>query len=80
MTTIIGIGIENRKETSTKVQEVLTEFGCYIKTRLGLNNYKEDECLYNGIILVEVPNREHVLTLGKKLKEIPNVTIKEMEF
>ena len=80
MTTILGIGIENRKETAIKTQDLLTEFGCYIKTRLGLNNYKEDECSYNGIILVDIPSREHAMVLKNKLKEISNVTIKEMEF
>ncbi|MBR1942991.1 hypothetical protein IJ843_04585 [bacterium] len=80
MTTIIGIGIENRKETAINVQNVLTEYGCEIKTRLGLNDYKETECSYKGIILVDVPNREQALKLEEKLKEIENVTIKEMEF
>ena len=80
MTTIIGIGIENRKETAVRVQEILTEFGCDIKTRLGLNDYKETECSYKGIILVDVPNREQAIVIENKLKEISNVTIKEMEF
>ena len=80
MTTIIGIGIENRKETAINVQNVLTEYGCEIKTRLGLNDYKEIECSYKGIILVDVPNREQALKLEEKLKEMENVTIKEMEF
>ena len=80
MTTIIGIGVENRKETAIKVQEVLTEFGCDIKTRLGLNDYKETECSYKGLILVDMPNREQAVALETKLKEISNVTVKEMEF
>ena len=80
MTTIIGIGIENRKETAIKVQDVLTEFGCDIKARLGLSDYKENECSYKGLILLDVPNREKAIELEKRLKDIANVTIKEMEF
>ena len=80
MTTIIGIGIEKRKETAVKVQNLLTEFGCDIKTRLGLNDYKAEECTFKGLILVDVPNREKALELEKRLSEIANVTIKEMEF
>ena len=80
MTTIIGIGIENRKETAVKVQNILTEYGCDIKTRLGLNDYKENECSYNGIILVDVPNRKQAIEIEKHLNQIENVTIKEMEF
>ena len=80
MTTIIGIGVENRKETAVKVQNLLTEFGCDIKTRLGLSDYRKDECSYKGLILVDVPVREKALELEKRFKEIENVTIKEMEF
>ena len=80
MTTIIGIGIENRKETAIKVQDVLTEYGCDIKTRLGLSDYKEKECSYKGLILVDVPNREKALLIEKELKNIDNIVIKEMEF
>ncbi len=80
MTTIIGIGVTNRKEIAKKVQDVLTEFGCDIKTRLGLSDYNETECSYNGLILVDVPNREKALLLEKELKNIDNVVIKEMEF
>ena len=80
MTTIIGIGITNRKDIAKKVQDVLTEFGCDIKTRLGLSDYKETECSYNGLILVDVPNREKALLLETELKNIDNVVIKEMEF
>ncbi len=80
MTTIIGIGVENRKETAVRVQDILTVFGCDIKTRLGLNDYSEDECSYKGLILIDVPNRERALALADKLKKIENVTIKEMVF
>lgn len=80
MTTIIGIGVENRKETAQKVQDILTAFGCDIKTRLGLSDYRETECSYKGLILVDVPNREKALLLEKELKNIDNIVIKEMEF
>lgn len=80
MTTIIGIGIENRKETAIKVQDILTQYGCDIKTRLGLNDYNEDECSYKGIILLDVPNRDRAIELKDKLKEMEYITIREMEF
>ena len=80
MTTIIGISVSNRKETATKVQEILTEFGCDIKTRLGLNDYNENSCTYNGLILVDMPKRKKAIEMINELKAIENVTVKEMEF
>ena len=80
MTTIIGIKVANREETSKTVQEVLTEFGCKIKTRLGINDYKEGECTYQGIILIEIPDTLIAKELEKRLNIIQNVTVKTMKF
>lgn len=79
MTTIIVLKIENRKETSKEVQSVLTDFGCEIRTRLGINDYKEEECSYTGLILIDVPNSLKATEMIKKIKEIKNVTIKFIE-
>ena len=49
MTTIIGISVENRQETSKAVQDVLTKYGCEIKTRLGINDYKESGLSVEGL-------------------------------
>ena len=80
MTTIIGISVENRQKTSKAVQDVLTKYGCEIKTRLGINDYKESECTYQGMILVDVPKRSAAEELIKNLESIQNVTVKSMEF
>lgn len=80
MTTIIGIGVENREDTSKKVQEVLSKFGCNIRTRLGINDYKEYECSYKGLILVDVPKPEDAQEIIENIKIIKNVTVKFMDF
>lgn len=54
MTAIIGIKIENRTEDSLKLQELLTKYGCNIKTRIGLHDMGEYKCLNYGIVLIEV--------------------------
>ena len=56
MTAIIGINIGNRIEEAVKFQQIITEFGCDIRTRIGLHNTDENECINNGIILLEVVN------------------------
>ncbi len=57
MTAIIGISIENRKEESQKLQDILTKYGCFIKTRIGLHDMGEYKCLNYGIVLIEVVDK-----------------------
>jgi hypothetical protein len=54
MTAIIGIPINDRKEEAIKLQEILTEYGCKIKTRIGLHDMGEYKCLNYGIVIIEV--------------------------
>ncbi len=52
--TIIGINLENRIETAIEFQRIITDFGCQIRTRIGLHPAMNDVCLNRGIILLEV--------------------------
>ena len=56
MTAIIGILLEDRIENAIKFQEILTECGCDIRTRIGLHPIGEYKCVNSGIILLEVVN------------------------
>lgn len=57
MTAIIGISVDNRKNDSQKLQEILTKYGCSIKTRIGLHDMGEYKCLNYGIVLIEVVDK-----------------------
>ena len=57
MTAIIGVKLENRLEEAVKFQQVITEYGCNIRTRIGLHNIGEYKCLNYGIILLEVTDK-----------------------
>ena len=52
--TVIGVNLENRLETAIRFQEIVTEFGCGIRTRIGLHPSMSDVCLNRGIVLLEV--------------------------
>lgn len=56
MTAIMGILLENRVEEAVKFQQILTECGCNIRSRIGLHNIGEYKCINEGIILLEVIN------------------------
>lgn len=53
-TTIIGINLQNREETSLEFQSILTSYGCQIRTRIGLHPSEHEVCLNRGIVLLEV--------------------------
>ncbi len=52
MTTILGIKIDNRD--SLKFQQILTNHGCEIRTRLGIHPTGEYGCINYGIIMIDV--------------------------
>ena len=49
MTAIIGIKVENRREEASKLQDILTEYGCVIKTRIGLHDMDKINEIYDRL-------------------------------
>ena len=63
-TTIIGVKLEIRIESAIEFQRIITEFGCEIRTRIGIHPSDENNsCTNCGIILLEINGD------GKKLIE-----------
>jgi hypothetical protein len=78
---ILGISVADRPRHIPDVQSVLTEFGCCIKTRIGLHEVTENACSPNGTILVELhgdPNE--CANLEKKLRSLEGVELQKMVF
>ncbi|CCY62041.1 putative uncharacterized protein [Clostridium sp. CAG:967] len=75
-TTIIGVSLENRIETAVEFQKIITDFGCEIRTRIGLHPSMSDVCLNRGIVLLEVNGEAELL----KLELSKHWTIQTMEF
>jgi len=80
MTTIIGIKLNNRLETSPQLQDILSDFGCYIKTRIGLHDIQNNVCKENGIILLEIIKAQIVPILQKALCAIDGIELQQMVF
>ena len=80
MTVILGIKTENRFETSKCIQRVLTDFGCFVKTRLGLHDIQKGACPQYALILLEIPVKEKAILIEKKLLDISGIEIQRMEF
>jgi hypothetical protein len=74
---ILLILINNRKESVEKVQKILTGWGCYIKTRLGIHDGVLDNCSDHGLIFLELVGEiaKHE-ELMRKLKLIKGIDVK----
>jgi hypothetical protein len=52
--TILLILVNHRQKTAEKVQKILTGWGCYIKTRLGIHDGVLENCSDSGLIFLEL--------------------------
>jgi hypothetical protein len=76
--TILGVHVAQRTKHTAKVQKILTDFGCSIRTRIGLHEASAEVCSPNGLILLEVVNRAGELAAA--LAQVPGVAVKKMVF
>jgi desulfoferrodoxin-like iron-binding protein len=78
---ILGVHITNRVKHVPTVQSVLTQFGCNIKTRLGLHHVNESFCSPNGLMIVEFVGEDAQCTeMATQLSAIEGVQVKRMVF
>ena len=50
---ILGIHVTDRLKNAVDVQKVFTEYGCNIKTRVGLHDVDADVCSPSCVVLIE---------------------------
>ncbi len=78
---VLGVHITDRVHHVRVVQELFTEYGCSIKTRLGLHSVSESFCSPNGLVLLEMAGPEKpIFELMDKLKAIEGVDVQKMVF
>jgi hypothetical protein len=78
---IVGVHVTDRVRRAGQVQQVLSEYGCSIKTRLGLHPVDENVCSPNGLILLELFGDDAPCrTLVDKLTAIEGVEVQQMVF
>lgn len=79
---IMGIQLEQRQKSVSEVQTLLSEYGCYIRTRLGVHEAAEEFCSEKGLILLEFVDSKDAQAreLEAKLQKIPQIVVKIMEF
>jgi hypothetical protein len=78
---ILGVHITDRVKKASDVQHVFTEFGCNIKTRIGLHQVDGGYCSPNGLILIELFGEDPVCDeMRDKLAAIEGVDVQELVF
>jgi len=76
---ILLVFLSNRVETAVKFQQILTENGCIIKTRLGLHEGTEQECKNYGLIFIELMGTvDENKKLAIQLKTIANLKVEHV--
>ena len=64
--------------TSPIFQDVISKYGCSIKSRIGLHSNCSSVCASHGIIILEMVDGSDVVPLKKALASIDGITIDSM--
>ena len=76
---IIGVRISNRLKNAAPVQKVLTDYGCNIKTRVGLHEASDGVSATNGVLLLQIYGGEAVADeMLAKLAKVEGINAKKM--
>jgi len=78
---ILGIHVSDRLKNAADVQKVFTEYGCNIKTRVGLHDASENVCSPSGVVLIEFFGGDDEATgMMTKLNDVEGVQVQKMVF
>ncbi len=78
---IMGVHVTNRATRAGEVNNLLSKYGCNIKTRLGLHHVTESLCGPNGLMLLEMFGDEAVcFKLQDELNTLEGIEAKCLEF
>ncbi len=78
---ILGVHITERMKNARLVQDLLSEYGCNIKTRIGLHQVHDTFCSPNGLMILEMSGDEAIcLELEDKLRTMIGVAVQKMVF
>ena len=80
MGSIMAIKVNGRIVHAPHVQEILTKYGCNIKTRVGFHEVNEDQCSMDGILILQLfGNEPDIQAMLDEMGKIEGVTAKIIE-
>jgi len=77
---VMLILVSSRQDSAETVQKILSGWGCFIKTRLGLHDDVLDNCTESGLIFLELKGETEKLDeMERKLNLIKGVDAKQVK-
>ena len=78
---ILGVLVTDRKKEAGDVQKLLTNYGCSIRTRLGLHEVSDDYCSSQGLLILELfGDKTEQDKLEAALTSVSGVQVRKMVF
>jgi len=78
---ILGIHVKDRVHQVPDIQTLFSEYGCNIRTRLGLHETNENQCSVAGLILLEtIGNETRIDSLMNALNQMDGIEVQKMTF
>ncbi len=81
MNSLLAVKVDGRTSKAVHVQEILTKYGCNIKTRVGFHEASESCCAMDGIIILQLFGEADVAqAMQSELGKLEGVSAKIIEF
>lgn len=78
---LMAVKIGARTKHAAGVQEILTKYGCSIKTRVGFHDTDENHCSTDGILILQLSGKENeIKDMLDGLNALHEVSAKFIEF
>lgn len=78
---ILGVLVDNFSKDAVEVQKIFSQYGCSIRTRLGLHNVADGVCALNGLIIIEfIGGKAKADEMAARLDLLDGVSVKVMTF
>jgi hypothetical protein len=74
----MAVLLDKRTDAASKVQEILTKYGCIISSRIGL--HQVSKCTEEGLIILHIcGSDEEVVNLEEELSAVHRVKVQKMK-
>jgi hypothetical protein len=81
LSSLMAIKIDGRIAEAPHVQEILTKYGCNIKTRIGFHETNEDHCSMDGVLILQLfGDEKNANDMMDELSKLEGVSPKIIEF
>ncbi len=78
---VLGVMINDPSKGADRIQNILTKYGCTIRTRLGIHDIDEDYASETGLMLLELAgDMQECLRLENELLALEGIDVQKMVF